>query len=244
MNDFGARMEVMLTVPSLQDLARRAYCMELTLSGEYSSLCLRFIQQCVCRAISAENALPGAEVTEVVRERSSLVVKTARWFAHNMLFRCGAILSSPFVDQRLIGTHVDVVGDGYVQVGRGAYVVLQTDALDLTGMYAWGRERRTRSGNRVVYPSAMGGSKRFLVGEIVNVGMEYHGLVALVWGSGWEMEEEEYLYDKDTLSPDLVYDLVILGSTQVFDGSGWDILYHHLSRWATTDQDNVWYDNV
>ena len=41
-----------------------------------------------------------------------------------------------------------------------------------------------------------------------------------------------------------MYDVVILGSTQVFDFVEWDILYHHLSRWATTARDNVWYDNV
>ena len=50
---------------------------------------------------------------EVVRERSSLVVRAARWFAHNMLFRCGAILSAPYVDQGLIGTHVEVIGDAF-----------------------------------------------------------------------------------------------------------------------------------
>ena len=71
MSDVGARLEVVSAVPSLQDLARRTYCMELTL-GEYSRLCLLFIRQCVHRAVDAENNLPGEEVTEVVRERSRL----------------------------------------------------------------------------------------------------------------------------------------------------------------------------
>ena len=34
MSDVGARLEVVSAVPSLQDLARRTYCMELTLAGE------------------------------------------------------------------------------------------------------------------------------------------------------------------------------------------------------------------
>ena len=115
----------MSAVPSLQDIARRMYIMELTLAGEYSRLCLRFIRRCVNRAIRAESLLPGEEVPEVVRERSSLVVRAARWFAHDMLFRVGAILSAPYVDQGLIGTHVEVIGDEFQRVRRGAYVTLE-----------------------------------------------------------------------------------------------------------------------
>ena len=90
----------------------------------------------------------------------------------------------------------------------------------------------------------MGGGERFRVGSVVTGDTVYHGLVAMVWDLGWEMDKDEYLLDKDTDARDLVYDLVILGSTQVFERSGWDVLYHHLSQWATTPGDNVWYDNV
>ena len=129
MSDVGACLEVVSAVPSLQDLACQTYCMKLMLSGEYSCLCLRLIRQCVHRAIDAENDLPGEEVTEDVRERTCRVVKAARWYAHNMLFRCGAILSAPFVDWRLVGTHVKVIGDAFLRVRRGAYVTLVSRPL-------------------------------------------------------------------------------------------------------------------
>ena len=90
----------------------------------------------------------------------------------------------------------------------------------------------------------MGDGERFRVGSMDNVGTAYHGLVAMVWDSRWEMDKEEYLYDEVTNARDLWYDVDILGSTQVFERTGWDILYHHLSRWATTPRDNVWYDIV
>ena len=78
MNDVGARPEVVLAVPSLQDLARQTYCIELTLAGKYSHLCLRFIGQSIRRAVKKENDLPGEEVIEAERGRSCLVVKVAR----------------------------------------------------------------------------------------------------------------------------------------------------------------------
>ena len=90
----------------------------------------------------------------------------------------------------------------------------------------------------------MGGGERFRVGSVVTEDMSYHGLVAMVWDSRWEMNEDAYLSDPDTLSWDLVYNLVILGSRQVFDGAGWDILYNPLARWAATPHGNVWYDSV
>ena len=218
--------------------------MEFAVSGECPCLCLHFIRQCVHRAVDAENVLPGEEVPENVRERTCQVVKAARWYAHNMLFRCGAILSAPYVDRRFIGMHVDVVGADDVQVGCGEYVVLEAVSPTETAMYVWGRARRTRSGARVIYPSAMGGSERFRVGTLEDVGTEYHGLVALVWDKEWKMDEEEYLYDEDTLARVLWYDLVILGSTRVFDRAGWDILYSPLSRWAGVVRDSsvIYYD--
>ena len=79
---------------------------------------------------------------------------------------------------------------------------------------------------------------------MVDVGTAYHGVVAMVWDWRWEMDEDEYLYDENTNSRDLVYYVVIQSSSQIFDGAEWDILYHHLSRWASTAHDNVWYDNV
>ena len=47
MSDVGARMEVGAEVPSLRELARRTYCTELALAGEYSRLCLRFHLACI-----------------------------------------------------------------------------------------------------------------------------------------------------------------------------------------------------
>ena len=124
MNDVGACMDVVLAMPSLQELARRANCLGRTLSGEYSRLCLHFIGLCVHQAGDAYEALADEVGEEVARGRSSLVVKVARWAAHNMLFRCGASLSAPFVDWRLIGTHAEVMGDEFLRVRRGTYVVL------------------------------------------------------------------------------------------------------------------------
>ena len=37
----------------------------------------------------------------------------------------------------------------------------------------------------------------------------------MVWDSRWEMDNDKYLLDADTLARDLVYDVVILGSAQV-----------------------------
>ena len=119
MSDVGARMEVGAEVPSLQELARRTYCTELALAGEYSRLCLRFIQQCVRRAVKEENNFvilaieegtmrSGDEVPDGVHDRTRRVVKAARWFAYNVLFRVGAVVSAPYVDQALVGTHVEV----------------------------------------------------------------------------------------------------------------------------------------
>ena len=137
MSDVGARMEVGAEVPSLQELARRTYCTELALAGEYSRLCLRFIQQCVCGAIRAENKFvrqaikegtmrPGDDVPDNVRDWTRRLVKSARWFAYNVLFRVGAVVSAPYVDQALVGTHVEVYGDEFKRMRRGAFVLFES----------------------------------------------------------------------------------------------------------------------
>ena len=131
-----------------------------------------------------------------------------------------------------------------VQVGCGEYIVLEAVSQTETVMYAWGRARCTWSGNQVVYPSAVGGGERFQVGTMEDEGTEYHGLVAMVWDKNWKMDEEEYLFDEDTNERVLWYDLVILGSTRVFDRTGWDILYWPLSQWATRPRDTRWCDIV
>ena len=60
-----------------------------------------------------------------------------------------------------------------------------------------------------------------------------------------DVPDEERMMDEDINERVLVYNVVVLGSGQVFDGAEWNILYHHLSRWASTTHDNVvWYDNV
>ena len=139
MSDVGARMEVGAEVPSLQELARRTYCTELALAGEYSRLCLRFIQQCVRGAIRAENKFVrqaikkrtmqrGDDVPDDVRDRTCRFVKSARWFAYNVLFRVGAVVSAPYVDvdQALVGTHVEVYGDEFKRMRRGAFVLFES----------------------------------------------------------------------------------------------------------------------
>ena len=262
----------MSAVPSLQDIARRMYVMELTLAGEYSRLCYGFILQCQYREIQRENALPGDEVTEEVRERTRWVVQLGTRFAHSMLFRCGAILSAPYVDSRLVGTHVDVRGDEFLRVSRGAIVTLESrprlpdSDTDSDGsmnsqrpvsmetvMMARGRVNtpiadRTRSrvffgvGPEWIDQDGPGGEP-FWVGLMEDEDSVYDGLVGIIWGEGWEMDEEAYLYDEDTNDRVLVYDVVILGSTRVFDCDGWDVLYHHLARWASTGRNGVLYDN-
>ena len=99
------------------------------MSGEYSRLCCYIICWCVHRARDAYDALPDEMDAEVAYERSSLVVKIARWATHNMLFRCGARLSAPFIDWRLVGTHVEVTGNEFLWVSRGAYVTLELRRL-------------------------------------------------------------------------------------------------------------------
>ena len=156
MNVVGSCLEVVSAVPSVQELARREYCMGTSLSGEYSRLCLHFVRQCVHWANNAFMALSDEVDTEVAHERFHLVVKVARWFEHNMLFKCGAILSAPNVDRRLTGMHVEVRWEEFVQVRRGAYVVLEAMLPIHTAMYAWG-VGATRSGERWVVPGTMGG---------------------------------------------------------------------------------------
>ena len=82
-----------------------------------------------------------------------------------------------------------------------------------------------------------------MVGLMGDEDSVYDGLVGIIWGEGWEMDEEAYLYDEDTNDRVLVYDVVILGSTRVFDCDGWDVLYHHLARWASTGRNGELYDN-
>ena len=137
MSDVGARMEVGAEVPSLQELARRTYCTELALAGEYSRLCLRFIQQCVRRAVKEENNFvllaikegtmrAEDDVPDDVHDRTCRLVKSARWFAYNVLFRVGAVVSAPYVDQALVGTHVEVYGDEFKRMRRGAFVLFES----------------------------------------------------------------------------------------------------------------------
>ena len=123
----GARADVVSAVPTLQTLARRADCLRRAVSGEYSRLCLYFIHRCAHRAVDAQNELSKtAAVTDAVRERTRRVVKATRWAAHNVLFQCGARLSAPFIDRQLVGTHVEVKGDEFLRMRRGAYVTLES----------------------------------------------------------------------------------------------------------------------
>ena len=51
-------------------------------------------------------------------------------------------------------------------------------------------------------------------------------------------------FDEDTNDRVLEYDVVILGSIQVFDCDGWDVLYRHLARWASMERNYPFYGNV
>ena len=95
-----------------------------------------------------------------------------------------------------------------------------------------------------VVPCCVEDTWRVRVGSMRDTGAAYNGVVALVWDSGMEVPDEEHMMDEVTNERVLVYNAVILGSTHVFDGAEWDILYHHLSQWASTAHGNVWYDNV
>ena len=77
-------------------------------------------------------------------------------------------------------------------------------------------------------------------------GSVYDGLVGIIWGWDWLLldTDDDVHFDEDTNDRTLVYDVVILGSTQLFGSDGWDVLYHHLARWASTDRDTLLYDNV
>ena len=275
MNDVGARADVMTVVPTLQTLARRAYCTKLALAGEYSRLCLRFIQQCVRRAVEEENNFvllaikegtmrSGDEVPDVVRDRTRRVVKAARWFAYNVLFRVGAVVSAPYVDQALVGTHVEVNGDEFQRMRRGAYVTLESrpmppnissgsdssvesgfSATTNTVMLAEGRvdqpvASRTRAGLAFgiepvwVVQDGMR-SEQIEVGWVVDADAEYDGLVGVIWDYDWKRpDDDEYFFDEDTNDRIFVYDVVILGSARAVDLDGWSNHYHHLARWAST----------
>ena len=81
-----------------------------------------------------------------------------------------------------------------------------------------GSSRRCRAGEAL-----------FNVGSMDDEGLVYDGLVAVVWDWSWEIPGDEDVLYEDNNDRVLVYDLVILGSTRVFDCAEWDILYHHLS---------------
>ena len=125
----GACADVVSVVPTLQTLARQADCLRKAVSKEYSQLCLYFIHPCAHQAVDAQNALSEEAVTDAVRERTRRVVKAARWAAHNVLFWCGARLSAPFIDRQLVGTHVEVKGDEFLRMRRGAYVTLESQPM-------------------------------------------------------------------------------------------------------------------
>ena len=76
-------------------------------------------------------------------------------------------------------------------------------------------------------------------------GSVYDGLVGLICDYDWKrLDDDDNFFDEDTNDRIFVYDVVILGSTQVFDCDGWDVLYHPLAQWASTGRDNLVYDNV
>ena len=172
-----------------------------------------------------------------------------------MLFWCRARLSAPFVDWRLIDTHTEVIGDEFLQVRRGTYVVLELRPILRASTVMYIQERVEGQGilahgcvgvkPQWVVPDGAEETWQLVVGSMEDVGAAYDGVVAMVWDLCWEMsDDDEYLFDEDTNKRVLVYDVVILGSTWVFYGAEWNILYHHLSQWASTTHDNVWYDNV
>ena len=96
-----------------------------------------------------------------------------------------------------------------------------------------------------VVPSCAEDDQHVKVRSMKDTGATYNDIIALVWDLHMEVLDKEHMIDEDTNERVLVYNVVILGRRQVFDGAEWDILYHHLSRWASTTHDNVvWYDNV
>ena len=73
----------------------------------------------------------------------------------------------------------------------------------------------------------------------------YDGLVGVIWDWEWTIpDDDDDYFDEDTDDRVLVYDVVILGSARVFDHDEWDVLYHHVARWASIDRKNLFYDNV
>ena len=82
------------------------------------------------------------------------------------------------------------------------------------------------------------GGELLRVGWMEDEGLVYDRLVGVIWGWGWSFpDDDEDFFDEDTNDRVLVYNVVILGSIQVFDCDGWDVLYHHLARWASTGRD-------
>ena len=126
MNKVGGNMDVAPVIPSLRELACQANYLEKALSGEHSWVCLYFINRCVHQADDMYEGLSDKVGEEDVHGRLGRVVKVARWAAHNMLLWCGAILSAPFTDWRLIGTHANVIGDEFWRLWCGTYVVLES----------------------------------------------------------------------------------------------------------------------
>ena len=74
---------------------------------------------------------------------------------------------------------------------------------------------------------------------------EYDGLVGMIWDFEWKrQDDDDDFFDEDTNDCIFLFNVVILGSTRVFECEGWGQLYHHLSRWASSGRNDLLYDNV
>ena len=118
-------------------------------------------------------------------------------------------------------------------LGCNEWVAASGDPRVRTVMYARGGVGDPKSlEEQWVVPRCVENTWCIKVGSVRDTGAAHNGVASLVWEKHMEVSDEECMMDGDTNKRVLVYDVVILGSTLVFDGAEWDILYHHLLRFV------------
>ena len=152
------------------------------------------------------------------RQRVHLALRVARWCAHCRLYAIGALISGDGIDAWRVGRHHFVLGRDEVQVGLGTYVHVKDKVVYSQGCCV----RSTEDGNVVVMDEtsvAVGGELGVSpIGSLVGYCRYGEQFSAIVWG-------KRRVQDDGENNNELVYEIVVLGSSRVFRYNEWDNLY-------------------
>ena len=159
---------------------------------------------------------------EYVRSRECqhvhLALRVARWCAHCRLYAVGALISGDGIDARRVGRHHFVLGRDEVQVGLGTYVHVEDKVVYSQGCcvrYTEDGEVETRDGTSVAIGGELGVRS---IGRLEGYCRPGEQFSAIVWGKS---NVRDNVMDDD----ELIYEIVVLGSSRVFRYNEWDKLY-------------------